>query len=62
MGHRPVARPLPNHRTTQAENNRTQTSMTRVGFEPTTPVFERTKMAHVLDSAANVIDPFSHRK
>jgi hypothetical protein len=34
----PIARPLPTHRTTK-----TQTSMSRVGFEPTTPVFERAK-------------------
>jgi hypothetical protein len=28
--------------------------MPRVGFEPTTPVFERAKTVHVSDSAANV--------
>jgi hypothetical protein len=33
----PVARPLPTHRTTQTQNKHTQTSMPRVGFEPTTP-------------------------
>jgi hypothetical protein len=37
------ARPLPTHRTTQTRNKRTQTSMPRVGFEPTIPVFERAK-------------------
>jgi hypothetical protein len=29
--------------------------MTRVGFEPTTPVFERVKTAHALDRAVTVI-------
>jgi hypothetical protein len=32
--------------------------MTRVGLEPTTPVFERAKTVHALDRAATVIDPF----
>jgi hypothetical protein len=52
----PVARPLPTHRTTQTQNKRTQTSMPRVGFETTTPVFERAKTVHALDRAAAVID------
>jgi hypothetical protein len=47
-GDQPVARPLPTHRTTQTENKRTQTSMPRVGFEPTIPVFQRAKMVHAL--------------
>jgi hypothetical protein len=46
----PVARPLPAHSTTQ-----TQTSIPRVGFKPTTPVFERVKTAHALDRAPTVI-------
>jgi hypothetical protein len=50
-----VARPRPTHRTTQTQNKRTQTSIPRVGFKPTTPVFERTKTVHVLDRAAIVI-------
>jgi hypothetical protein len=54
-GDQPVARPLPTHRTTQTQNKRTQTSMPRVGFEPTIPVFERTKTVHALDRAATVI-------
>jgi hypothetical protein len=29
--------------------------MSRVGFEPTIPVFERAKTVHALDSAATVI-------
>jgi hypothetical protein len=32
--------------------------MPRVGFEPTIPVFERTKTAHALESAATVIGVF----
>jgi hypothetical protein len=51
----PVVRPLPTHRTTQTQNKRTQTSMPRVGFEPTAPVFERAKTVHALDRAATVI-------
>jgi hypothetical protein len=30
--------------------------MPRVGFEPTIPVFERTKIVHALDGAATEID------
>jgi hypothetical protein len=37
------------HMTTQTHNKRIQTSVSRVGFEPTIPVFERTKMVHALD-------------
>jgi hypothetical protein len=33
----------------------TQTSMPRVGFEPTIPAFERAKTIHALDRAATVI-------
>jgi hypothetical protein len=55
MGDQPVARPLPIHRTTQAQNKHTQTSMPWVGFEPTISTFERTKTVHVLDRAATVI-------
>jgi hypothetical protein len=33
--------------------------MPGVGFETTTPVFERTKMVHALDDAATVIGGFS---
>jgi hypothetical protein len=48
-----VARPLPTHRTTQTQNKLTQTSMPRVGFEPTTTsVFERSKAIQPLDRAA----------
>jgi hypothetical protein len=32
-----------------------ETSISRVGFEPTIPVFERGKTVHALDSAATVI-------
>jgi hypothetical protein len=54
MGNQPVARPLPIHRTTQTQNERTQTSMPRVGFEPTIPAFERVKTVHALDRASTV--------
>jgi hypothetical protein len=37
------------------QNKRTQTSMPRVGFQPTIPVFELAKTIHALDSAATVI-------
>jgi hypothetical protein len=30
--------------------------MSRVEFEPTTPMFERAKTVHALDGAATVID------
>jgi hypothetical protein len=49
-GDQPVARPLP----TQTQNKRTQTSMPQVGFEPTTPAFERAKSFHALDRAVTV--------
>jgi hypothetical protein len=38
----PIARPLPVHRTAQTQYKRTQTSMPRVGFEPTNPVLVKT--------------------
>jgi hypothetical protein len=53
--HKPVLRPLPTRRTTKTQNKRTQTSMPRVEFEPTIPVFERAKTVHALDCAATVI-------
>jgi hypothetical protein len=43
------------HRTTQTQNKRTQTSMPRVEFESTIPVFERAKTVDALVSAATVI-------
>jgi hypothetical protein len=51
-GDQPVARSLPIHRTTQTQNKHTQTSMPRVGFEPTTPAFEREKTVHASDREA----------
>jgi hypothetical protein len=57
-GDQPVARPLLTHRTSQTQNKRTQTSMSRVGFEPTIPVFEQGKTVHALDSAPGMIDLF----
>jgi hypothetical protein len=55
-GDQPVARPLPTHTTTQTQNKCTQTSMSREGFEPTIPEFERAKTIHALARAATVID------
>jgi hypothetical protein len=40
--------------TTQTQNKGTQTSMPRVGFEPTIPVFEGAKTVHALDRAVTV--------
>jgi hypothetical protein len=54
-GDQPVARPLPIHTTTQTQNKRTHASMPQVTFEPTIPVFERTKTVHALDRTATVI-------
>jgi hypothetical protein len=42
------------HRTTQIQNTRTQTSVPRMGFEPTISVFERAKTVHALDRASTV--------
>jgi hypothetical protein len=39
----------------KTQNKRTQTSMPRVGFELTTPVFERAKTVHALERAATAI-------
>jgi hypothetical protein len=47
-----VARLLPKNSIGQTENKRTQTSILRVGLEPTAPAFERAKTVHVLDRAA----------
>jgi hypothetical protein len=55
MVDQPVARPLPTHRTTQAQNKHKQTSMPPVGFEPTIAVFEWSKTVHTLDRAVTVI-------
>jgi hypothetical protein len=54
-GDQPVARPLLTHRTKQTQNKCTQTSMPRVEFEPTIPVFERAKTVHALGRTASVI-------
>jgi hypothetical protein len=54
-GDQPVARTLHTHRTTQTQNKHIQTSMPRVGFEHTIPVFERAIAFHDLDRTATVI-------
>jgi hypothetical protein len=43
------------HMTAQTQIKRTQTSMTRVGFQPTIPVSKRAKTVHALDRGATVI-------
>jgi hypothetical protein len=58
MGDQSVTRLLPAHRTAQTQNKRTQTSMPRLRFEPTTPVFERAKTVHALDRAATVMGSY----
>jgi hypothetical protein len=45
MGDKPIARPLPTHRTTQSKC--AQASMHREGFEATIPVFERAKTTKI---------------
>jgi hypothetical protein len=54
-GDQPVAKPLPIHKSTKAENKHIQTSMLRVGFEPTSQVFFWVKTFHALEHAAIVI-------
>jgi hypothetical protein len=54
-GNQPVARPLPAYRTAKTQNKRTQTSMSRVGFEPTILVFDRAETVQTSDRAATVI-------
>jgi hypothetical protein len=51
-GDQPGGRPLFSHRT---QNKRIQTSIPRVGFEPTITVFERPKTVHALDRVSTVI-------
>jgi hypothetical protein len=48
-GDQAVPRPLSAQTTTQTQNKRTQTSMPKVGFEPTIPVSEQVKTFHALD-------------
>jgi hypothetical protein len=42
------------------QNKRTQTSMPRVGFEPTIPASERVKTIHALDRATTVTGLYIH--
>jgi hypothetical protein len=55
MGDQPVTRPVPTHRTIETQNKLTQTSMPRVGFETTIPVFEQVKTVHALERVATVM-------
>jgi hypothetical protein len=43
------------HTEQHKQNKNTQTSMPRVGVEPTIKVFERAKTVHALDCAATVM-------
>jgi hypothetical protein len=43
---------------TRTQNKHRQTSMSRMGFEPTIPVFERAKSVHALDRAAILNIPY----
>jgi hypothetical protein len=54
MGDQSVARSVTAHRTAQTQYKRTQTSMPQMGFEPTIPVFVRTKTVRGLDREATV--------
>jgi hypothetical protein len=56
-GDRPVARPLPAHRTAQTQNKSRQTSIPWVAFESMIPMFEWAKTVQALDRAATVIGP-----
>jgi hypothetical protein len=59
-GDQPVARPLPEHRTAQTQNEHRRTYILRVGFEHTIPAFERAKTVHALDRGATVIGQWLH--
>jgi hypothetical protein len=50
----PLTMPLPTHRT-QAQIKGTQTSMLRMGLEPTIPAFEQASTVHTSEGAATVI-------
>jgi hypothetical protein len=53
----PSRRQLPAHGTVQTKNKRTQTSIPQVVFEPTTPLFKRSKTVHARVCAATLIAP-----
>jgi hypothetical protein len=55
MGDQPVSRLLPTNRTTQTHSKCRQTSIPRVGFKPTIPVFKQVKMVHALHRTVTVI-------
>jgi hypothetical protein len=54
-GAQPIARPLPTRRTTQTQNKRIETSMPRMGFEPTIQCSSERRV-HVLDRAGDRCD------
>jgi hypothetical protein len=57
-GDQPVATSIPTQGNTSRE--KTHTSISRVGFEPTIPVFKRAKTVHTLYPAVTVIRMFFH--
>jgi hypothetical protein len=61
-GDHPAARLLLTHRTTQTQNELTQTTIPRVGLEPTIPLFERAKRVHASDLAVTVIGSVTFRR
>jgi hypothetical protein len=54
-GDQPVTRPLLTHTATKTQTKHTKTAMLQVGFEATTPVFERAKTVHDINRVATVI-------
>jgi hypothetical protein len=54
--------PVSRKAATYTHDKRTQTSMPRVGFEPTIPSFERAETVHALDRAASVIKIYRPKK
>jgi hypothetical protein len=58
MGDQPFARPLPTHRATRTQDERIETSMPPVEFEPTISVLEEAKIVQALDRAATLIGNF----
>jgi hypothetical protein len=59
-GDQHVAMPLSTYRTTQTQNEGTQTSMPQVGFDSPTPLFKRAKTFHALDLAASLMGNVFH--
>jgi hypothetical protein len=54
-GDQPVTRPPLTHRAIKRQNKGKQIPMTRGGFEPMIPAFERAETVHSSDSGATVV-------